>query len=80
MEKLQVLLRQGMCITINSDDPAYFGGYVNANYVFLAQSLGLDAETLYQLHRNSFIASFLSDDVRDKYLGSLDQIFKQAVA
>ncbi|EIE21938.1 adenosine deaminase [Coccomyxa subellipsoidea C-169] len=80
VEKLQVLLRQGMCITINSDDPAYFGGYVNANYVFLAQSLGLDAETLYQLHRNSFIASFLSDDVRDKYLGSLDQIFKQAVA
>ena len=80
MEKLQVLLKQGMCITINSDDPAYFGGYVNANYAFLAESLGLDAERIYQLHKNSFVASFLSDEVREKYIGSLDSIFKKAIA
>lgn len=80
VEKLQVLLKQGMCITINSDDPAYFGGYVNANYAFLAESLGLDAERIYQLHKNSFVASFLSDEVREKYIGSLDCIFKKAIA
>ncbi|KAK9918319.1 hypothetical protein WJX75_003172 [Coccomyxa subellipsoidea] len=80
VEKLQVLLKQGMCITINSDDPAYFGGYVNANYAFLAESLGLDAESIYQLHKNSFVASFLSDEVREKYIGSLDSIFKKAIA
>ncbi|CAL8471550.1 g11092 [Coccomyxa elongata] len=77
VEKLQVLLKQGMCITINSDDPAYFGGYVNANYAFLAQSLGLVAEEIYELHKNSFVASFLDDEIRAAHLSSLDQIFKQ---
>ena len=79
VEKLQVLLQQGMCITINSDDPAYFGGYVNANYAFLAQSLDFDAERIYELHKNSFVASFLSDEVREKHIGTLDRIFKEAV-
>lgn len=77
VEKLRALLKQGMCITINSDDPAYFGGYVNANYAFLAQSLGLVAEEIYELHKNSFVASFLDEESRAAHLSSLDEIFKQ---
>lgn len=80
VEKLHVLLNYGLCITINSDDPAYFGGYVNANYAFLAESLSLDAENIYQLHRNSFIASFIGEEQREAFLTCLDQSFKQAMA
>ena len=77
VEKLQVLLKQGLCITINSDDPAYFGGHVNANYAFLAEMLGLAAEEIYELHKNSFVASFLDEKVRAAHLSSLDHVFKQ---
>ncbi len=47
-----------MLVTINSDDPAYFGGYVAENYLALQGALGLDLETLAVLARNSLNASF----------------------
>ena len=53
------LLRAGLCVTVNSDDPAYFGGYVLDNYVAVQQALGLSAAELTTLARNSFEASFL---------------------
>jgi len=55
------MLRQGLHVTLNSDDPAYFGGYVNANYAELTKAVGLTREQLTQLARNSFEGSFLSD-------------------
>jgi len=52
------LLDAGVMVTVNSDDPAYFGGYVAANYLALQEALGLDLETLAALARNSLEASF----------------------
>ncbi|HEV7764556.1 MAG TPA: adenosine deaminase [Thermoanaerobaculia bacterium] len=55
---LRTMLQRGLKVTINSDDPAYFGGYVNENYLAAAQALGLTREELEQLAKNSFEASF----------------------
>jgi adenosine deaminase len=55
---LKRLLDRGLCITVNSDDPAYFGGYVVANYVAAQRALGLTRADLATLARNSFAASF----------------------
>ncbi len=55
---LKRLLEQGLCVTINSDDPAYFGGYILDNYVATAQALGLSKEQLVQLAANSMAARF----------------------
>jgi len=56
---LKRLLDRGLCVTINSDDPAYFGGYVAENYRAAAAALGLGREDIVRLARNSFTASFL---------------------
>ena len=55
------LLRAGLCVTINSDDPAYFGGYINANYLATSDALQLTRDELVQLAANSFAASFATD-------------------
>ena len=55
---LREMLDRGLKVTINSDDPAYFGGYVNDNYVAAADALKLSESDLQQLARNSFDASF----------------------
>ena len=62
------LLDAGVLTTINSDDPAYFGGYVGDNFQALHRDLGLDESTLRGLAANSFRASFLSDSERDAFL------------
>jgi adenosine deaminase len=54
------MLRRGIHVTLNSDDPAYFGGYVNDNYRRLADAVGLTREQVTQMARNSFEGSFLS--------------------
>ena len=61
---LKKMLDAGLCVTINSDDPAYFGGYMNANFEQTVQALGLGREDVVQLARNSFEASFISDERR----------------
>jgi adenosine deaminase len=55
---LRALLDAGVKVTINSDDPAYFGGYVNENYIAAAEALGLTHAELEQIARSSFEASF----------------------
>lgn len=69
---LLALHRRGVVITLNSDDPAYFGGYVGENYVQTARALNLDRATLADLARNSFRASFLPREQRDAYLAEID--------
>ncbi len=54
------MLRRGLHVTLNSDDPAYFGGYVNENYRQLAAAVGLDRAQLTRLARHSFEGSFLA--------------------
>ena len=55
------MLRRGLHVTLNSDDPAYFGGYVNDNYRRLAEAVGLTREQVTQMARNSFEGSFLGE-------------------
>jgi adenosine deaminase len=69
---LKRLLDRGLCVTINSDDPAYFGGYVNDNFLAARRALGLTQEEIYRLARNSFEASFLTDGDRRRFLDELD--------
>jgi adenosine deaminase len=69
------LLDLGLCVMINSDDPAYFGGYVNENYVAVQEALNLSREDLYQLARNSFQATFLTPAEKDAYILELDTYF-----
>ena len=66
------LLARGLKVTVNSDDPSYFGGYVNANYRAVAAGLGLERQDLVTLARNSFEASFLSEAERAPLLAELD--------
>lgn len=66
------LLRRGVKVTINSDDPAYFGGYVADNYLALAQAADLSAQDLAQLARNSFDVAWIDDEDRQQYLAEID--------
>jgi adenosine deaminase len=59
-EKLREILASGIVVTINSDDPAYFSGYLNANYEYIAAVADLGADDIARLARNSFAASFIS--------------------
>ncbi len=72
---LITLLDAGLLATVNSDDPAYFGGYMNANFLALADSLPLDAAHAQQLARNSFTAAFLAPEAKQRYLDEVDQFF-----
>ncbi|MFZ4840909.1 adenosine deaminase [Mycetocola saprophilus] len=71
-DEIVALLRRGLKVMINSDDPAYFGGYVADNYVALAEKADLGIEELAQLARNSFEASWLTPFRRDAYLAEVD--------
>jgi adenosine deaminase len=66
------MLDAGLRATINSDDPAYFGGYVNDNYCAVAEGRGLGRDELATLARNSFLGSFLSEEEKAKHLARLD--------
>jgi adenosine deaminase len=69
---LAMMLEHGLCATVNSDDPAYFGGYVGDNLAGVAKALGLDNGGLVELARNSFEAAFLDDVDRARHLAELD--------
>jgi adenosine deaminase len=68
------LLDRGLCVTINSDDPAYFGGYLVENYLAVAQALNLSRAQLVQLARNSITASFLAPADKQAWLRSIDSL------
>lgn len=62
------LLQQGVHVTVNSDDPSYFGGYMNDNFIAIADALDLTEDELKQLAVNSFEASFISDQAKQKWI------------
>ena len=68
------LLQKGVHVTVNSDDPSYFGGYMNDNFVAIQQALDLSNEELKQLAINSFEASFISDDEKQKWIAEVKKI------
>jgi len=71
-DEIMQLFESDLLVTINSDDPAYFGGYVGDNYAALQQQVGLSREQLAQFARNSFHASWLSPRIRDRFLAEVD--------
>jgi adenosine deaminase len=72
---LRALLDAGLVATVNSDDPAYFGGYINQNFVAAFDALPLDVSHARQLARNSFSASFLAPEVKRGYLDEVERFF-----
>ena len=76
---LKLLLDAGLCVTVNSDDPAYFGGYVNDNFVQTFAALPtLGARDAWQLAANSFEASFVDAAPKARWLAQLNQVFATA--
>ena len=71
------MMQRGLIVTINSDDPAYFGGYINENYSAVAHAFNLTKEDIYKLANNSFNASFLDEDEKAKLLLKVDEYMKQ---
>jgi adenosine deaminase len=69
---IDTMLRAGLRATINSDDPAYFGGYVNDNYRAAAKGRGLSRNDLTTLARNSFLGSFLDQEAITAHLARVD--------
>ena len=69
---LKALLDKGVAVTVNSDDPAYFGGYVNANYLATIEALKLTDAEVYTIIRNSFEAAFVTPAERDALIAKLD--------
>lgn len=74
---LKEMLKHGLKATINSDDPAYFGGYMNENYLQTARATGLSATEIIMLARNSFTGSFLSRDAQQVFLDEIDQVAQE---
>ena len=71
------MLALGLQVTVNSDDPSYFGGYVNDNYHALIDALDLTRDDLVQLAKNSFMGSFLSSEEKAAYLQEIGQYKNQ---
>ncbi len=71
---LKVLLEDGLCVTVNSDDPAYFGGYLLDNFLAVATALQLSHAQLAQLARNSIEASFIDSAVKHSWYAKIDAV------
>ena len=74
---LKRMLDLGLCATVNSDDPAYFGGYITENFLAVQKALNLDRNDIVRLAKNSFQASFLSHQDKQKLLDELDDFLER---
>jgi adenosine deaminase len=71
---LKILLERGLCVTVNSDDPAYFGGYLLDNFLAVATDLRLSRAQLAQLARNSIEASFIDSEIKHRWYSRIDEL------
>lgn len=74
------LLDKGVCVTVNADDPAFFGGYLLANYQALSNALGMTRLQAAQLAANSIEASFISDEEKQRLFKQLQDVLDQLSA
>lgn len=74
---LKVMMEKGLFVTVNSDDPAYFGGYAAENYLAVQKALKLEKEDFYKLAKNSFQASFIDESQKKKLIAKLDEYVNQ---
>lgn len=70
---LKQMLQKGLLVTINSDDPAYFGGYLNENFLAIAEALKLNRGEILLLARNSFLASLLPAQYQKRFLSEMEK-------
>ena len=70
---LKEMLERGIKVTVNSDDPAYFGGYLNDNFIAVADALNLSGEDIVRLVQNSFEAAFITDGERKAFLKKVEE-------
>jgi adenosine deaminase len=75
---LKRLLDHGLCVTLNSDDPAYFGGYITENFLAVYDALQLQSQDIDRLARNAFQATFLPPEDKQRFLHELEQYSNQA--
>ena len=71
---IQRLLKQSVHVTVNSDDPSYFGGYMNDNFIAIAEALDLSHDEIKVLAKNSFEASFISNEQKQKWNNQIDAL------
>jgi adenosine deaminase len=76
---LKQLLDMGLCVTVNSDDPAYFGGYIDDNYLAAQKAFNLGRDDIYQLAKNAFNASFLDQGAKQILLDELDDYMAKTI-
>ncbi len=74
---LKRLLDLGLCATVNSDDPAYFGGYVEENFLAVQKALNLDRQAIGRLAKNAFAATFLDEHEKRRLLAELDDCLER---
>jgi adenosine deaminase len=74
---LKKMMDLGLKVTVNSDDPAYFGGQVNKNFIEIQKALDLNKEDLYILAKNSFQYSLLDEKTKQKFILELDEYYKE---
>ncbi len=70
---IQEMMKKNLLVTVNSDDPAYFGGYMNENYIETAKALDLSKKQITQLVINSFKASWLSNEEKEKRIAEIEE-------
>lgn len=73
---IKQLLDKGVCVTVNADDPAYFGGYVEENLLAIANALSLNVKDIYQMEKNAFEATFLTSAEKKILLDELEMFIK----
>ncbi len=73
---IKELLDYGLNISVNSDDPAYFKGYVNQNFINLYENLPITEEDIITLVKNSFRSAFISDELKEDYLAKVDAVLQ----
>lgn len=72
---IRTMLKLGLNATVNSDDPAYFGGYMNDNYTALIEKTGINKEELFQLAKNGITCSWMDQVTKEAHLKRLDNLF-----
>jgi adenosine deaminase len=76
---IKQMLEMGVCVTINSDDPAYFGGYMNENFKAAQRDLEMTKEDLYQISSNAITAAFLDESAKLKLRDELDEYYQNNI-
>lgn len=72
---LKKMISLGLKVTVNSDDPAYFGGQINKNFIEIQKALNLSKKEIYELCKNSFTYSLLDDQTKENHISELNQYY-----